>query len=112
MFSGSVFSSFISALVINVVIELLRYGVLSELLYADDLVLMIDTIEGLNNMYGYRYILCRYTRLAALNLPTLVYRRIRGDMKKTFNILSNIYDSRVTTFLSKSNFSTRRGHNF
>ena len=50
-------------------------------------------------------------RLAALNLPTLVYCRIRGDMFKTFMILSNIYDSRVTNFLSKSNFSTR-GHNF
>ena len=49
--------------------------------------------------------------LAAHNLPTLVYRRIRGDMIKTFKILNNIYDSRVTNFLSKSNFSTR-GHNF
>ena len=51
-------------------------------------------------------------RLAALNLPTLVYRRIRGDMIETFKILNNIYDSRVTNFLSKSNFSTTRGHNF
>ena len=50
--------------------------------------------------------------LAALNFPTLVYRRIRGDMIKTFKILNNIYDSRVTNFLSKSNFSTTRGHNF
>ena len=48
-------------------------------------------------------------RLAALSLPTLEYRRIRGDMIK---ILSNIYDSRVANFLSKSNFSTTRGHNF
>ena len=51
-------------------------------------------------------------RLAALDLPTLVYRRIRGDMIETFKILSNIYDSRVTNFLSKSKFSTTRGHNF
>ena len=43
---------------------------------------------------------------------SLVYRRIRGDMIETFKILSNIYDSRVTNFLSKSNFSTTRGHNF
>ena len=49
--------------------------------------------------------------LAVLILPTLVCCHIRGDMIKTFKILSNIYDSRVTTFLSKSNFSTR-GHNF
>ena len=40
------------------------------------------------------------------------HRRIRGDNIKTFKILSNIYDSRVTNFLSKSNFSTTRGHNF
>ena len=51
-------------------------------------------------------------RLAALNLPTLAYRRIRGDMIETFKILNNIYDSRVTNFLSKSNFSTTRGYNF
>ena len=51
-------------------------------------------------------------RLAALNLPTLEYRRIRGDMIETFKILNNIYDSRVTNFLSNSNFSTTRGHNF
>ena len=33
-------------------------------------------------------------------------------MIETFKILNNIYDSRVTNFLSKSNFSTTRGHNF
>ena len=37
-------------------------------------------------------------RLAALSLPILEYRRIRGDMIDTFKILSNIYDSRVTNF--------------
>ena len=51
-------------------------------------------------------------RLAALNLPTLVYCRIRGNMTETFKIINTIYDSRVTNFLSKSNFSTTRGHNF
>ena len=50
--------------------------------------------------------------LAALNNPTLAYCRIREDMIETFKILNNIYDSRVTNFLSKSNFSTTRGHNF
>ena len=33
-------------------------------------------------------------------------------MIETFKILNNIYDSRVTNFLSKSNFSTTGGHNF
>ena len=31
---------------------------------------------------------------------------------KTFKILNNIYDSRDTNFLSKSNLSTTREHNF
>ena len=31
---------------------------------------------------------------------------------ETFKILNDIYDSRVTNFLSKSNFSTTGGHNF
>ena len=50
-------------------------------------------------------------RLAALNLPTLVYHRIRGGMIETFKVLSNIYDSRVNNFFSKSNFLTTWGHN-
>ena len=62
----------------------------------------------LQNISHFSYPEC----LVALNLPTLLYRRIRGDMIKTFKILNNIYDSRVTNFLSKSNFSTARGHNF
>ena len=49
--------------------------------------------------------------LAALNLPTTAYCRIRGDMIEIFKILSNIYESRVTDFPSISNFSTTRGHN-
>ena len=51
-------------------------------------------------------------RLSILSLPTLAHRRIRGDMIETFKILNNIYDSGVTNFLSKSNFSITRGHNF
>ena len=56
--------------------------------------------------------LCYPELLAALCLPTFAYRRIRGDMMETFKILNNIYDSRVTNFLSKINFSTTRGHSF
>ena len=50
-------------------------------------------------------------RLAALYHPTLVCRRIRGDMIVDYKILSNIYDSRITNFLSKGKFSTTSGHN-
>ena len=47
MYQGSVLSPFLFAVVVDVVSELAREGVLSELLYADDLVLMYETIEGL-----------------------------------------------------------------
>ena len=50
-------------------------------------------------------------RLDTLHLPTLMFRRIRGDVIENFKIHVNIYDSRVTNFLSKSNFSITSGHN-
>ena len=37
--------------VVDVVIELARQKVSSELIYADDIVLMSETIEGLRNMF-------------------------------------------------------------
>ena len=46
---GSVLSPFLFAVVVDVVTEFTREGVLRELLYADDLVLMSVTIEGLWN---------------------------------------------------------------
>ena len=50
MHQGSVLSSFLFAVVVNVVIEFAREDALSELLYAGDLVLMSETIEGFRNM--------------------------------------------------------------
>ena len=38
-------------MVVDVVTEFAREGELSELLYADDLVLMSETIEGLRNKF-------------------------------------------------------------
>ena len=38
-------------------------------------------------------------RLKALELPTLVYRRLRGDMIEVYKILSNVYDSNVADIL-------------
>jgi len=35
-------------------------------------------------------------RLRKLKLPTLVYRRLRGDMIETFKVLNGIYDNSVT----------------
>ena len=45
MHQGSVLSHFLLAVVVDVVTEYTREGALSELLYADDLVLMSETIR-------------------------------------------------------------------
>ena len=45
MYQGSVLSPFLFAVVVDVVTEFVREGALSELLYADDLVLMSETID-------------------------------------------------------------------
>ena len=49
MQQGSVLSPFLFAVVADVVIEFARDGALSELVNADDLILMSETIEGLSN---------------------------------------------------------------
>ena len=48
---GCVLSPFLFAMVVGDVTEFAREGVLSELLYADDLVLMSETIVGLRNKF-------------------------------------------------------------
>ena len=49
-------------------------------------------------------------RLKRLNLPTLKYRRIRGDVIELYKILTNKYDNRVNLYLGKQQDSTTRGH--
>ena len=51
MHQGSVLSPFLFAVVVDVVTEFASEGALSEFLYADDLVLMSETIEGLRNKF-------------------------------------------------------------
>ena len=51
MYQGSVLSPFLFAVVMDVVIDFAREGVLCELQYADDLVLMSETIKGLRNKF-------------------------------------------------------------
>ena len=53
-------------------------------------------------------------RLQILKLPTMAYRRARGDMIEVFKIVAHIYDSKtsnVLNFREKLNISLR-GHEF
>ena len=48
-------------------------------------------------------------RLEKIGLPTLVFRRLRGDMIEIFKIMAGIYDNEVTPTIPKGNEHTR-GH--
>ena len=52
MHQRSVLSPFLFAVVVDVVTEMAREGVLSEFMYADDLVLIGETFEGLRNTFN------------------------------------------------------------
>ena len=50
-------------------------------------------------------------RLKKLKLPTLAYRRVRGDMIETFKILGGVYDASVCgELLEKQEDRRTRGH--
>ena len=50
-------------------------------------------------------------RLGKINLPTLVYRRARGDMIETYNILTGIYDRNIgEDLLIIQEDTSTRGH--
>ena len=51
MHQGSVLSPFLFSVMVDVVTECARKGALSELLYADCLVLISQAIEGLRNKF-------------------------------------------------------------
>ena len=51
-------------------------------------------------------------RLRKIGLPTITYRRIRGDMKETFKILSQKYDPEVNSFIKLREDSCTRGHKY
>ena len=51
MHQRSVLFHFLFALVVDIVTEFVREGALSELLYADDLVMMSETIKGLKDNF-------------------------------------------------------------
>ena len=47
-------------------------------------------------------------RLKALKLPTLVYRRLRGNLVNVYKYMNNLYD--VKSIISEDKDDTRRGH--
>ena len=49
-------------------------------------------------------------RLITLKLPTLKFRRIRGDMIEVYKILSGVYDMQVCPALLRSDNSRMRGN--
>ena len=52
-------------------------------------------------------------RLEKLNLPSLEYRRFRGDLIQTFKIARNLYDTETVDSLFKFKTDDRlRGHKF
>jgi len=49
-------------------------------------------------------------RLRKLKMPTLVYRRARGDMIEMYKIKNKLYDSDVTDFIKSGIYNVTRGH--
>jgi hypothetical protein len=50
------------------------------------------------------------SRLRTLEIPTLVFRRLRGDMIQTFKILKGIYNISPDTFFTLETSTRTRGH--
>ena len=75
----------------------------------------IDLLENIQRRFTKRIIgmgdLEYEDRLRKLKLPSLEYRRTRGDMIETFKITHNIYDNKTTkNFFSLQVNSVTRGH--
>jgi len=51
-------------------------------------------------------------RLRILNLPTLKFRRIRGNMIEVYKILTGKYDSLISPHFPLSSSSVTRGNSF
>ena len=76
----------------------------------------IDAIEKVQKRFTKRIVgmkdLEYEVRLERLCLPSLEFRRIRGDMIEAYKITHKIYDSRVTGDLLKINNTSTRHHNY
>jgi len=51
-------------------------------------------------------------RLISLKLPTLKYRRLRGDMIEVLKMVNDIYDEKVAPTLQFNKTSVTRGNKF
>ena len=49
-------------------------------------------------------------RLTYLKLPTLLYRRLRGDMIMVFKLLTGRYDANIACKFNKTSSFVTRGH--
>ena len=76
----------------------------------------IDLLENIQRSFSKRvlgmYNLEYCQRLEKLNLPSLEFRRMRGDLIETYKVLHDIYDPVTTRELLSLNSSSTRGHNF
>ena len=82
------------------------------------MVKLIDAIEGVQRratkMIPEIKKLSYPDRLKFLNLPTLAYRRARGDMIEVYKIVHNIYDINVSNKIlsMREKLVSLRGHTF
>ena len=93
---------------------ILEYG---NVVWAPRLRRDIDKLEGVQRRFTKRICNVREqqyeTRLKKLGLPSLEYRRARGDMIETFKILKKLYDTNTTSSLfTLKDSSCTRGHPF
>ena len=77
----------------------------------------VDSIENVQRGFTRKVIgmggLSYTDRLKTLNLPSLEFRRLRGDLIETFKVLHSFYDPCTTNNLfTLSTLSKTRGHNF
>ena len=78
----------------------------------------VEQIEQVQRHYTKRVIGTKnmkyHERLAFLKLPSLEYRRIRGDLLETYKVLNNLYDPLTTgsLFTHQSINSITRSHSF
>ena len=95
----------------SLVRPILEYG---NTIWCPSLQRQCDVIENVQRRFTKRIVgmtdLSYADRLEALKLPSLLFRRRRGDMIETFKILHEYYDPASTNNLFVINNNITRGH--